>query len=351
MKDDYIYGEGVEAYIDRVGIPDREPLTVCDIEALFNDLFEGSYRNPMDGLSYTSQVALDEAIKEEAAKYKHPFSNNYKVDNAMQNRDNVENTLHGGGLTEDVKKPFSHDERVFVTVKGMTKVHIVFLGNTYTHRQFEYMLKFMSRSLFMYPESLVDTDKPDDDNKVNGFVVTKGFAQITDTKDVQLVKATDDYKKTYEELKHHPSETNAIVIFSDRFISDLIEDLQDVLLREAVAYRLNEVFVKFAKDHVCDACGVIGNNKVLTRQENDTKDSEGMAVAGVKSQARLCGDCSKGMLKVNQAVTTKTLGRNEPCACGSGKKFKKCGLIKACPMKKDDSQDKPNGKAAAKKSY
>lgn len=242
----------------------------------------------------------------------------------MQSKDNIQEMLHddiaGEAKAHEDKKKFNHDERVFVTVKGTTSKHVMFLGKQYTHKQFEYMLRFMSKGMFMYPATLTDTDKPEGEDKVKGFVISHGLTEIENNKDEHLVKLTDDYKKAYEAVKLIRTHGRYKAIFNDSYITAVMDNLSHTARRESAVHYLNKEFVDFAKKYVCDHCGIISVNKALK-----TKDRE-----GVESKILVCPDCSKELLRPNTKIADKNVGRNEPCPCGSNRKYKRC-----CINKKD----------------
>lgn len=47
------------------------------------------------------------------------------------------------------------------------------------------------------------------------------------------------------------------------------------------------------------------------------------------SAAQIASGNTKKLAPARPVINTKTVGRNDPCPCGSGKKYKKCGLINA----------------------
>lgn len=229
----------------------------------------------------------------------------------MQSKDNIKEGLHDN-LAEEAKEHVK-ESKLFIEKGGITKTHVTFLGKKYTHPQFKYLIKYLSRGMFMYPDEVVDLTKSKDDNKTKGFVIVNGFVEINSNNDPMFIAVTDDYKKAYDQLKYYKG-VNVIDVELVNRLSNL-EVISDFTNRDLVIKEINEVLNDYKKEHVCYNCNVITNKgKKLT-----VNDKEGVC---------FCRPCSKKALKKNQRVADNKLNRNDPCHCGSGLKYKRCCINK-----------------------
>ena len=83
------------------------------------------------------------------------------------------------------------------------------------------------------------------------------------------------------------------------------------------------LFREFEETYVDSVLKMIPNIDTGTFKR-DTED-----LREVHKQARLIGGSTSGASGVSLKRAGKKVGRNDPCPCGSGKKYKKCGLINA----------------------
>lgn len=223
---------------------------------------------------------------------------------------------------EEIKETVSDDkskQKVFIT--NVTSKHVTVFDKQYTYPQFEYLLKFMSRGMFMYPDELLDLDKPEDEQKTKGFVIVKGIVEIKSTRDNAYVLATKDYKKAWKQVKYIGG-SHAVPEIANKIynITESLNYINNDNKQEVINY-INDIFEKYRKKYVCYRCGLISANaKTLilnAQQKNEHKEC-------------FCRGCSKDLLSKNTITRDKKVGRNESCPCNSGRKYKHC-----CINKKD----------------
>lgn len=262
------------------------------------------------------------------------------------------------------------EKLVFIKAKDITTKKIKFLGRDYTHPEFMAMIRLMRRGLFMYPDEVVleasDADaalhgsEPLD--KMHGYVVLRGFYPVADASDPRLVVVSDSYRHVMANLKTNDAakfDNDTINLFSNQFIEaleyllakrpedsvwditavkdthirrwivgqtviqeyakliiddfdkEVIKDLTPVGYKETFAMLVNYAFTLFETKYSCKYCG--GFEPLRNIKDKDD------------NKLKACKHCyNKAVAPRQLKAVTDAPGRNEPCMCGSGKKYKKC---------------------------
>lgn len=196
------------------------------------------------------------------------------------------------------------------------------------------------------------------------FFYGLGFNNTASLKQLLLKPGADTYIKTAvsqalsQMILHHPEKRNVIsTIYSDVFTANLAANLDDNLIDsdflgltigDTIDCGLNELLPViqqlFEKKYI--PLGINGNfievekdfAKTSTRDQkrnlynifelyDAVLNSWAGYNKGVKDRYEFDDDYDNRSTIPQQAVSTK-IGRNEPCPCGSGKKYKKCCIDK-----------------------
>ena len=107
--------------------------------------------------------------------------------------------------------------------------------------------------------------------------------------------------------------TGLVLCSTDLYPEELYEDIKQAYEEDLIeSFIINFEYVEDALD--------LGKEKVLARLKNNEK--YGLITDTIKEMEWWA--CFEPPTKVYEFRKRKKIGRNDPCPCGSGRKFKKC---------------------------
>ena len=231
--------------------------------------------------------------------------------------------------------------------------------------KFDQVLNQQRDVIYKWRRELLRSEKIND-------LIESWLSDVLETVDNNI----DSYKKTYENLEHFQElvENELSELLSDVSRTKFIENLQinddlDIYKNLEDLFRENEVqdqsnFWNLArgsalsfidqlwKDHLSEmdylrsgiGLRAMGQRDPLVEYQNEGYDLFEDLINNVKfSVIRILLNFDKNLIvkkekNIDDNVKEKTIpkdkiGRNDPCYCGSGKKYKKCGLVDKCIKK------------------
>jgi preprotein translocase subunit SecA len=231
--------------------------------------------------------------------------------------------------------------------------------------KFDQVLNQQRDVIYKWRRELLRSEKIND-------LIESWLSDVLETVDNNI----ESYKKTYENLEHFQElvENELSELLSDVSRTKFIENLQinddlDIYKNLEDLFRENEVqdqsnFWNLArgsalsfidqlwKDHLSEmdylrsgiGLRAMGQRDPLVEYQNEGYDLFEDLINNVKfSVIRILLNFDKNLIvkkekNIDDNVKEKTIpkdkiGRNDPCYCGSGKKYKKCGLVDKCIKK------------------
>ena len=231
--------------------------------------------------------------------------------------------------------------------------------------KFDQVLNQQRDVIYKWRRELLRSEKIND-------LIESWLSDVLETVDINI----ESYKKSYENLEHFQElvENELSELLSDVSRTKFIENLQinddlDIYKNLEDLFRENEVqdqsnFWNLArgsalsfidqlwKDHLSEmdylrsgiGLRAMGQRDPLVEYQNEGYDLFEDLINNVKfSVIRILLNFDKNLIvqkekNIDDNVKEKTIpkdkiGRNDPCYCGSGKKYKKCGLVDKCIKK------------------
>ena len=231
--------------------------------------------------------------------------------------------------------------------------------------KFDQVLNQQRDVIYKWRRELLRSEKIND-------LIESWLSDVLETVDINI----ESYKKSYENLEHFQElvENELSELLSDVSRTKFIENLQinddlDIYKNLEDLFRENEVqdqsnFWNLArgsalsfidqlwKDHLSEmdylrsgiGLRAMGQRDPLVEYQNEGYDLFEDLINNVKfSVIRILLNFDKNLIvqkekNIDDNVKEKTIpkdkiGRNDPCYCGSGKKYKKCGLVDRCIKK------------------
>ena len=231
--------------------------------------------------------------------------------------------------------------------------------------KFDQVLNQQRDVIYKWRRELLRSEKIND-------LIESWLSDVLETVDINI----ESYKKSYENLEHFQElvENELSELLSDVSRTKFIENLQinddlDIYKNLEDLFRENEVqdqsnFWNLArgsalsfidqlwKDHLSEmdylrsgiGLRAMGQRDPLVEYQNEGYDLFEDLINNVKfSVIRILMNFDKNLIvqkekNIDDNVKEKTItkdkiGRNDPCYCGSGRKYKKCGLVDKCIKK------------------